>query len=150
MTKQHSTSRGPRRGLPIPWPILVLLVAAVAAVGYTLIAPPAGAAQHPEPRAGITAGKVQPPERYADDPRVAQVYEEVAQIAAVADGLYCYCHCERHSGHYSLLSCFESDHGAACDVCLNQAHLAYTMTQRGASLGDIRLAIDARYGDEGG
>lgn len=146
MAKHRTTPSAPRRKLPIPWPILVLLLAAVAAVGHTLWAPSARAAEHPEPRAGVSAAKVQPPERYADDPRIAQVYAEVAQIAEVVDGIYCHCECERHSGHYSLLSCFESDHGAACDICLNEAHLAYTMTRQGATLDDVRQAIDDQYG----
>ena len=144
-----STKRGggpaPRR-LPIPLPILVLLVLVVAAAGFSLLAPAAGATEHPTPRPGITAAEVVPAERYAADPRVAQVYREITRIASVADGLYCHCDCSKHSGHRSLLSCFESDHGAGCDVCLGEAHLAYTMTQQGASLEQIRTAIDQQFG----
>ena len=136
----------PSRKLPVPWPILVLLVLALAAVGYTAFAPEAAAAEHPTPRAGVTASKVQPPERYADDPKVAAVYAEVARIAETVDGIYCYCDCSHHSGHYSLLTCFETDHGAACGTCLDQAHTAFQMKQAGASLDEIRAEIDRRFG----
>jgi hypothetical protein len=135
-----------KRRLPIPLPILILLVLVLGAAGYSLLAPTANATEHPTPRPGITAAAVQPPGRYADDPRIAQVYAEVAQIAAVADGLYCHCDCSKHSGHRSLLTCFEDDHGSGCDICLGEAHLAYTMTQQGASLEQIRTAIDQQFG----
>jgi len=144
MAKQRGTARA-RRRLPIPVPILVLLVLVLGAIGYSLLAPDANATEHPTPRPGITAATVQPPARYAADPRIAQVYAEVAQIAAVTDGLYCHCDCSRHSGHRSLLTCFEDDHGAGCDICLGEAHLAYTMTQQGASLEQIRTAIDQQF-----
>lgn len=147
----RSSRPGPRRAprarkLPVPWPILVLGVVAVLALGYSVFAPRARAAEHPAPRAGITAAKVQPPERYAADPRVAQVYAEVAKIAETVDGVYCYCRCSEHAGHRSLLSCFEEDHGAQCDVCLGEAHLAYRMKQQGASLEQIRREIDRQFG----
>lgn len=135
----------PNRRLPVPLPILVLLVLAVGAAFYAALAPSAHAAEHPHPRAGVSAARVQPPEEFSD-PRIAQVYAEVAKIPEVADGIWCYCNCARHSGHYSLLSCFEDDHGANCDICLDQAHLAYTMTQQGRSLDEIRQAIDQQFG----
>lgn len=149
MSKSHQSGRGrpaTKRRLPVPWPIVVLLVLAIAAVGYSMSAPGAHAVEHPDPRPGVTAANLQPPERYASDPRIAQVYAEVAEIAPVVDGIYCYCHCSQHSGHYSLLSCFESDHGAGCGTCLGQAHMAYQMTRQGASLEEIRTAVDQRFG----
>ncbi|HET7275995.1 MAG TPA: PCYCGC motif-containing (lipo)protein [Longimicrobiaceae bacterium] len=135
-----------RNRFPIPLPILVLLVAAAATIGYTALAPSATAATHPEPRAGVSAETLQPPARYASNPQIAQVYAEVAKIPQIVDGLYCNCHCAEHSGHYSLLSCFESDHGARCDICLGSAHLAYTLALQGATLDEIRLAIDNQFG----
>jgi len=63
----------------------------------------------------------------------------------VLDGLYCHCECSKHSDHRSLLSCFESDHGAMCDICLGEAAMAFKMTQEGKNLSEIRSAIDARF-----
>ncbi|HSJ09851.1 MAG TPA: CYCXC family (seleno)protein [Longimicrobiales bacterium] len=102
-------------------------------------------AHHPEPRVGLTAQHVESHEHYADYPRVAEVYEMVAQIPEVIDGLYCHCDCSKHSGHRSLLTCFQDDHGAACDVCLTEAALAFRMTREGSSLAAIRKEIDALY-----
>ena len=102
-------------------------------------------AHHPAPRDDVTAAQVQSSSRYADYPQIASVYDMAAAIPAVLDGIHCYCDCDRHSGHRSLLTCFRDDHGAACDICLDEAKLAYTMTSDGRSLKQIRTAIDDLY-----
>lgn len=135
----------PARRLPVPGPILALILLVVGIGVYGAIAPEARAS-HPEPRAGVTAERVQPPEQFADVPEIAAVYREVARLPHVMDGIYCHCRCSEHSGHYSLLSCFESDHGARCDICLGAAKLAATMSREGASLDEIRRAVDEQLG----
>jgi hypothetical protein len=105
----------------------------------------ANATPHPRPRVGLTAQDVAPAERYVAYPRIAQVYEMVAQIPEVIDGIYCHCDCSKHSDHRSLLTCFQDDHGAACDVCLSEASLAFRMVGEGRSLKEIRRAVDALY-----
>ena len=142
-------TKTPRRArkLPVPWPILALVLLVVLSAGYSVLsARTAGAQEHPAPREGITGANVLPPEQFRDDPRVAQVYAEASRIAPVLDGLYCHCDCHHHAGHRSLLSCFESEHGSGCDTCLGEAHLAYEMSQRGATLQQIRTAIDQQFG----
>lgn len=101
---------------------------------------------HPEPRADASADHVVPADRYAPYPRVAEVYRAAEVVAPVLDGLYCYCHCSGHAGHRSLLTCFESDHGAACDVCLSEASVAYRMTLDGHDLEAIRREVDDLFG----
>ncbi|HSH74183.1 MAG TPA: CYCXC family (seleno)protein [Longimicrobiales bacterium] len=103
------------------------------------------ASHHPTPRLDAHAAHVMPAARYAQSPGVQEVYEMAAEIPAVLDGLYCYCFCNQTFGHYSLLDCFRDDHGAGCDVCLNEAVIAYEMTKQGSSLEDIRQAVDGRY-----
>jgi hypothetical protein len=122
-------------------------IGAAAVVLAVLIVPRAGlgSSHHPEPREGIDHTHVAPVERYADYPRVAAVYAQVAEIPHIVDGLYCYCECSEHSGHYSLLDCYKDNHAARCDVCLSEAAMAYRMHQDGASLDDIRTAIDRLY-----
>ena len=44
------------------------------------------------------------------------------------------------------LTCFESDHGARCDICMGEATLAAQLAARGSSLAEIRHAIDQRFG----
>ncbi|MDB4947551.1 MAG: hypothetical protein JWM27_200 [Gemmatimonadetes bacterium] len=135
------------RKLPVPWPILALLVAVLLSAGYSVLAThEAGASEHPTPRAGITGANVLPPEQFRDDPRVMEVYAEAAKIAPVLDGIYCHCDCHDHMGHVSLLTCFESDHGSGCGTCLGEAHLAYEMSRKGATLDQIRTAVDQQFG----
>ncbi len=122
----------------------------VVGVGLVLFATTGRAgASHPEPRAMDHAGHVVGHVRYEAYPRVAQVYQQAAAVPAVLDGLYCYCECSEHSAHYSLLDCFASDHAARCDVCLSEASIAHRMTRDGASLEQIRAAIDDLYGTSG-
>jgi hypothetical protein len=123
----------------------VVLLMAVAVVALGLATVRGANDHHPTPRAGLTRADVESPARYAAYPRIAEVYEMAAQIPEVLDGLYCYCDCSKHSDHRSLLTCFQDDHGAACDVCLTEAALAYRMTQDGRSLEEIRGAVDALY-----
>jgi hypothetical protein len=126
----------------LPW-----LIAAVAAVALlALFVTSRAGAGHPDPRPGITAEKVIP---LATLPRTAGSVESYAAARAVPqvlDGLFCYCDCARHSGHRSLLTCFESEHGGYCDICMGEAVLAQQMTVRGESLDAIRRAIDQQFG----
>jgi hypothetical protein len=128
----------------------VVAVMAILVVGLGLVATrSANAADHPDPRAGLTAADVDSPEKYAAYPRVREIYTMAAQIPQVLDGLYCHCDCSKHSNHRSLLTCFQDDHGAACDVCLTEAALAYDMTRQGKSLKEIRRAVDGLYNHSG-
>ena len=120
--------------------VLALLVVAVLTRGGS-----DASSHHPVPRAESHASHVTPAARYASNPRAAETYALAAEIVSVIDGLYCYCLCRETFGHYSLLDCFKSDHGAGCDVCLAEVELAYQMTEEGRSLDDIRQQIDVRY-----
>jgi hypothetical protein len=132
-----------RTKVPV-WIYGLLLILAVVAV-WRFTGPRTAEAAHPQPREGITAQQVVPAQRYSSDPRIARVYAMAARIPNVLDGLYCHCECSKHSDHRSLLTCFESDHGAMCDVCLGEAEIAFKMTQDGKTLEEIRTAIDARF-----
>lgn len=54
----------------------------------------------------------------------------------------CYCHCDRSSGHGSLLDCFVSRHGAGCDICQKEAFYSYEQTKKGKTPTQIREAIE--------
>ena len=101
---------------------------------------------HPTPRAASARPRMVPATRYADYPRVQEAYRMAAQVPDELDGIFCYCDCARHSGHYSLLDCFTSDHAAGCDVCMAEATIAYKMSRKGATLDQIRAEIDHTYG----
>lgn len=126
-----------------PW--VVAAVAVLAIGGLLAVASSLSAGRHPEPRPGITAAGVLPPSTYAGYDQIVRAYEAAQQAPQVLDGLYCYCQCREHFGHRSLLECFQSEHGSACDICMGEATLAAQMHGQGKSLEEIRRAVDARY-----
>jgi len=136
--------RPSRVGAAAPWMVVGLFTLLLGGIWLGFGSGQGG--HHPDPRPEITGVTVIPASRYVGYARVSAVYAQAAEIAAILDGLYCYCDCSRHSGHRSLLTCFESDHGAACDVCLTEAAIASRMTKDGRSLDEIRDAIDELYG----
>jgi len=141
------SSRGP--GTMNKAPIWIMSGSVLAGLlVVALLAGPGGGddmGHHPMPRIDAHAMHVMPAARYASSPGVADVYERASEIPAVLDGIYCYCFCHDTFGHYSLLDCFMNDHGAGCDICLQEAILAYEMTSQGASVDDIRQEVDRRY-----
>ena len=44
--------------------------------------------------------------------KVARAHEVAQDIPDVLDQLYCYCECDKHMGHKSLLSCYTDGHAA--------------------------------------
>jgi hypothetical protein len=69
------------------------------------------------------------------------VYALAAKIRPVLYQQPCYCYCDRHAGHKSLLDCFASTHGTECDICQKEAVLSYQLTQKGKTPAQIRAAI---------
>jgi len=108
-----------------PW--VVAAAVAVALAGAMFVTRPANGSIHPTPGA-------------------LDAYAAARRAAPTLDGVYCHCDCSKHAGHRSLLTCFESDHGAFCDICMGEAMLASGMAARGQSLMDIRAAIDRQFG----
>jgi len=128
----------------LPW--VIAGVAVVAALTVMMTARTVSAGHHPEPRPGITGAAVLPASNFGQDERLVRAYTAARAIPEVFDGLYCYCQCKKNFGHRSLLTCFESEHGASCDICLGEARMAAEMHAAGASLDAIRRAIDTRFG----
>ncbi len=68
----------------------------------------------------------------------------------------CFCGCE-HIGHQGNDDCFVAQrdadgnvtwdpHGLSCTICVDVAHDAMLMKASGASVADIRMAIERKYG----
>lgn len=127
-----------------PWIVAGAAVAALAAV--LLLTRPASGSTHPDPREAVTAAKILPNFAIPRTPGAMEAYAAARTAPATLDGVYCHCDCSKHSGHRSLLTCFESDHGAYCDVCMGEAILASQLAARGTSLVEIRAAIDRQFG----
>jgi len=126
-----------------PWVIAAIAVVAIG--GLVAVARVASAGRHPEPRPGITAAEVLPPSTYAGYDQIVRAYEAAREAPQVLDGLYCHCQCREHFGHRSLLTCFQSEHGASCDICIGEAILAAEMHRQGRTFEEIRREVDARY-----
>ena len=94
-----------------------------------------------------TAGEVMP--ILPEDQRVGELFKEpyqvrayqlAAKIPGVINQLPCYCYCER-IGHKSLHTCYESNHGAHCGVCMKEVFYAYEQTKLGKKPAQIRAGI---------
>lgn len=84
------------------------------------------------------------PEIFTGNKRLA--YEAAKEIPQILAQLPCYCHCDRSEGHKSLHSCFESEHGENCGICIGEALMAYNLDKQGVPVSEIRKRIIAAYG----
>jgi hypothetical protein len=80
---------------------------------------------------------------------VRLAYQAAQEIPQTLAQLPCYCHCDRAHGHASLHSCFESEHGQNCGICIGEAVMAYNLEKRAKlNVGQIRERIIAAYGPQ--
>lgn len=75
----------------------------------------------------------------------AHAYEIAREIPDVLDSLHCYCECKKNFGHKSLLTCYVDEHARHCDVCQDEAFMAYDLRRQGMDIISIRRAVDARF-----
>ena len=111
-------------------------------------APRRGQDGHPTPRRGRDASLVPKASELTDTPDAMVAFDEVRQIPQIVDGIRCHCGCATQPGFYSLLSCYETADAMArsCHVCQGQGRYAFRLYKSGKSLGEIRAAIDSRFG----
>ena len=89
------------------------------------------------------------PELFTGNVRLA--YQAAKEIPQTLAQLPCYCHCDKGFGHKSLLSCFESEHGENCGICIGEALMAYNLEKRGKlNPVQIRERIITAYGSKAG
>jgi hypothetical protein len=81
------------------------------------------------------------PSIYTGDKLVFNSYVVAARVKKVLYQQPCYCHCDRSSGHGSLLDCFVGRHGSGCDICQKEVFYSYEQTRRGKSAAQIRDGI---------
>ena len=102
-------------------------------------------AGHPEPRPDVDGSNVLPREKVA--PRMADLFDGIRQIPHIADGIGCHCGCGFIEGMRSLLSCYEGVGMAqGCHICEGEGRLAVRLAEEGASLSEIRDAVDRAFG----
>jgi hypothetical protein len=90
---------------------------------------------------------------------ITAAYQFAAEHPEILSYVPCYCGCQ-HSGHTGNASCFvkartpEGDvlewdeHGVECAVCIDVANRSRQMHAAGASVRDIRAAIDKEFGEK--
>jgi hypothetical protein len=69
-------------------------------------------------------------------------YREAEELASFLYQLPCYCRCDRHEGHKSLHSCFETAHGSGCRTCMKEVAFAFEMKKMGKSAHEVRSEIE--------
>lgn len=74
-------------------------------------------------------------------PAQVAAYKAAAKAPKVMYQLPCYCYCDRGHGHSSLHSCFETEHGANCTTCMQEAIFAADQAGKGKTAKQIREAI---------
>lgn len=74
-----------------------------------------------------------------------KAYQIAQEMPDVIDELYCYCECDKHSGHRSLLSCYTDNHAANCDICQDEALEAAQLVKQGHGMAEIRSRIDGKF-----
>lgn len=138
--------RSSRKSSRAPW--IITGVATALVVVLLVVGRRDAVPQHPEPRsdAGSLAGTIAPAALFRGHDRAVRGYTIAQQMPEVLDGLYCHCQCRENFDHRSLLTCFQSNHGAACDICMGEVELAYRMVLEGRSLEEIREPVDLAYG----
>ncbi len=75
-----------------------------------------------------------------------EAYIVAQQNPGLLAQLWCYCGCDRTSGHRSLLDCYRDHHGANCAICTGEALEANQLFNQGSPVEQIRDALRARFG----
>lgn len=86
------------------------------------------------------------PELFTGNIRLA--YQAAREIPQTLAQLPCYCHCDRGHNHKSLHSCFETEHGENCGICIGEALTAHSLHKQGIAVSEIRKKIIAAYGQD--
>ena len=140
--KEHAGVK--RRGLRVASLVIALVLMAGTWV-YTRT--PSGSLNH-EPKAGSAYVRRETKPTLSPALFVGTIetaYQVANDMPDLLDQLYCYCECDKHSGHRSLLSCYTDQHAANCDVCVNEALHAARMAKQGYKSAEIRREIDRRF-----
>ncbi len=111
----------PRLRLPRYWwlaGIVVVVAVGIVGIGLASRTEPTKLAAGPALSVGAAASvPVRRETRPTLDParfvgKAALTHQIAREIPDVLDQLYCYCECDKHAGHKSLLSCYTDGHAA--------------------------------------
>lgn len=105
-------------------------------------------AEHPEPRPDVDGSNVLTADDLGGNPDLVPLFEGIAKIPQIADGIGCTCGCASDPNIRSLLSCYEKTSRMAmfCEICQAEGRMVVRLHERGRTLDQIRAALDARFG----
>jgi hypothetical protein len=75
------------------------------------------------------------------DPSTRNSYAMAARVKKILYQQPCYCLCDRHEGHKSLLDCFVGNHASICGICKKEGIYAYEQARQGKTAAQIRAGI---------
>ncbi|HKQ73827.1 MAG TPA: CYCXC family (seleno)protein [Blastocatellia bacterium] len=75
------------------------------------------------------------------NPSVVKAYAFARDLPDIFSQQPCLCYCDSGNGHRSLLDCFATDHGAGCQLCLQEAILINKLHKEGKNASEIRNLI---------
>jgi hypothetical protein len=94
---------------------------------------------HAQPPTGELPSTMEP--SIYSDKLVFNTYLVAGRVKKILYQQPCYCHCDRSSGHGSLLDCFVGRHGSGCDICQKEAFYSYEQTHKNKTPAQIREGI---------
>ena len=155
-----------KRTLAISTVLLGVVIAGVWSVSASATMSPGAAQQSLTGRFGPHKQASYPPLPFGPRdplPRPTQVVAQVFQFAAehpeVLSYVPCFCGCD-HMGHKGNDDCFVKQravngdvvawepHGTECQVCIDVGQLAMQMFSSGASVAQIRTAVEKKYASQ--
>jgi hypothetical protein len=106
------------------------------------------ATEHPDPRPDVDGSNVLTADDLSGNPDLIPLFEGIAKIPHIADGIGCACGCASDPSIRSLLTCYEKSSRMAmfCEICQGEGRMAIRLHERGRTLEQIRAALDERYG----
>lgn len=106
------------------------------------------AAGHPDPRPDVDGSNVLTADDLSGSPDLIPLFEGIAKIPHIADGIGCTCGCASDPNIRSLLTCYEKSSRMAmfCEICQAEGRMAVRLHEQGRTLEQIRAALDARFG----
>lgn len=134
------------------------LAAVVVVLGIAGVAPGLlGSTGAPVARADVPL----PPFVRSSPPQVRQAYQWAISYSDDLMYIPCFCGCGQHSGHRAVRDCFArdvppdgnniqwDDHGANCDMCVDEVLDSVKWLKDGVPLKQVREKIVASYGSRG-
>lgn len=76
------------------------------------------------------------------DVLVQNAYALAAKVRKLLYQQPCYCRCDKHEGHGSLLDCFAGTHASVCDTCIREGLYTYEQSRKGKTAAQIRDGIE--------